>query len=185
MVVLIFGITNVGKTVPGEILAKKLGSPFFDLDDEIRKTFHMTLEEFMKQNPWPHERYIVKGKVLRSIIENNGEDMVIAVSPIYNARNFNYLLKRGNVIAVELQDTKEHIFERLVFSDENDQIYKDDEYKEEHREHYLREIQEDIQYVKGTFRAIQWKYFVDNKSPEQVAEEIARMLPEKIREKER
>ena len=63
--------------------------------------------------------------------------------------------------------------------------YKDDEYKEEHREHYLREIQEDIQYVKGTFRAIQWKYFVDNKSPEQVAEEIARMLPEKIREKER
>lgn len=86
---------------------------------------------------------------------------------------------------MELQDTKEHIFERLVFSDENDQIYKDDEYKEEHREHYLREIQEDIQYVKGTFRAIQWKYFVDNKSPEQVAEEIARMLPEKIREKER
>lgn len=34
-----------------------------------------------------------------------------------------------NVIAIELQDSKEHIFERLVFSDENDNAYKDDEYK--------------------------------------------------------
>ena len=183
MVVLIFGVTNVGKTVTGEKLAKLLGYPFYDLDDEIRKTFRMTLEEFIKKNPWPNERFIIKGKVLKNTIENNGENMVIAVSPIYYARNFNYLLKRDNVIAVELQDTKENIFDRLVFSDENDRIYKDDEYKEAHREHYLKEIREDIQYAKRTFRQIQWKYFMDNKSPEQVAKEIAEMLPEKIREK--
>lgn len=173
----------MGKTVTGEILAKKLEYPFFDLDDEIRKKFHTTLEEFMNNNPWPYERAKVKGKVLRDVIDNNGEDMVIAVSPIYYARNFNYLLERENVIAVELQDTKEHIFERLVFSDENDQVYEDNEYKEEHKAYYLKEIREDIQYVKATFCKIQWKYFVDNKSPEQAAEEIARLLPEKIREK--
>ncbi len=183
MILLIFGVTNVGKTVTGEILAKKLKYPFFDLDDEIRKKFHTTLEEFMKKNPWPYERAKVKGKVLREVIDNNGDNMVLAVSPIYYARNFNYFLQRENVIAVELQDTKEHIFERLVFSDENDQVYEDNEYKETHRDHYLREIREDIQYVKATFSKIQWKYFVDNKSPEQAAEEIAQLFPEKIREK--
>jgi len=41
--------------------------------------------------------------------------MIIAVSPIYNARNFNSLIDLEQVIAIELQDSEEHIFERLVF----------------------------------------------------------------------
>ena len=173
MIILIFGITNVGKTEVGKKLAEKLKYPFYDLDEEIKKTFHMTLEEFMNKNPWPYERHIVKGKVLRKTVEENGEDMVIAVSPIYYARNFNYLLDRDNVIGVELQDSEEHIFERLVFSDENDNVYKDDEYKMQHKKHYLKKIHEDIMYVKRTFKKIQWKYFMDNKSVEQVAEELS------------
>lgn len=185
MIILIFGITNVGKTEVGKKLAEKLEYPFFDLDEQIKKTFHTTLEEFMKANPWPHERFIIKGKVLRKTIDENGKDMVIAVSPIYHARNFNYLLGWENVIAVELQDTEEHIFERLVFSDENDNVYRDDEYKMQHKDNYMKDIHEDIMYVKRTFQKIQWKYFVDNKSVEQVAEELYQMLPMKILEKQR
>lgn len=185
MIVLIFGVTNVGKTEVGKRLAEKLKYPFFDLDEEIKKTFRTTLEEFMKNNPWPHERFIIKGKVLRKTIEENGADMVVAVSPIYEARNFNYLLAWEDVIGLELQDTEEHIFERLVFSDENDNVYRDDVYKMQHKEHYLREIHEDIVYVKKTFRKIQWKYFVDNKPVEQVAEELFQMLPEKMEEKKK
>ncbi|NLK96538.1 MAG: hypothetical protein GX272_00445 [Epulopiscium sp.] len=49
-----------------------------------------------------------------------------------------------NVIAIELQDSKEHIFERLVFSDENDNAYKDDEYKEKHKDYYMNNIHEDM-----------------------------------------
>lgn len=185
MIILIFGVTNVGKTEVGKNLAEKLGYPFFDLDEEIKKTYQTTLEEFMKTNPWPHERFIIKGKVLKKTVDENGQDMVIAVSPIYEARNFNYLLERENIIAVELQDTEEHIFERLVFSDENDNIYKDDAYKMQHREYYMKDIHEDIMYVKRTFKKIRWKYFMDNKSVEQVAEELCQMLPKKISEKRR
>lgn len=185
MIVLIFGVTNVGKTEVGKRLAEKLKYPFFDLDEEIKKTFCTTLEEFIKNNPWPHERFIIKGKVLRKTIEENGADMVVAVSPIYEARNFNYLLAWEDVIGLELQDTEEHIFDRLVFSDENDNVYRDDAYKMQRKEHYLRDIHEDIVYVKKTFRKIQWKYFVDNKPVEQVAEELFQMLPEKMEEKKK
>lgn len=129
--------------------------------------------------------FIIKGKVLRKTIEENGTDMVVAVSPIFDARNFNYLLAWEDVIGLELQDTEEHIFGRLVFSDENDNVYRDDEYKMQHKEHYLRDIHEDIMYVKKTFRKIQWKYFVDNKPVEQVAEELFQMLPGKMEEKKR
>lgn len=79
-----------------------------------------------------------------------------------------------------LQDAEEHIFERLVFSDENDVIYQDDEYKEEHRDYYMKEIHEDIMYAKRIFKKITWKYFIDNKSIEQASEELSRQVLEKI-----
>lgn len=182
MIVLIFGVSNVGKTVVGKRLAEKLNYAFFDLDEEIKKTFHTTLENFMKENPWPDERFKKKGNVLKQIIIDNKDDMVIAVSPIFYARNFNSLLDMEQVIAVELQDTEEHIFERLVFSDENDNVYKDDEYKEAHRDYYIKDIHGDIVYVRRIYKKIQWKYFVDNRPVEQVAEELFELLPEKFRE---
>ena len=176
MIILIFGISNVGKTEVGKKLAEKLEYPFFDLDEEIKKTFQTTLEEFVKANPWVYERTVIRGKILKKTVEENGEDMVVAVSPIYYARNFNSLLKRENIIGVELQDTEEHIFERLVFSDENDNVYKDDAYKMQHKKYYIKEIHEEIMYLKRSFQKIQWKYFMNNKSVEQVAEELYQML---------
>lgn len=128
MVIMLFGITNVGKTVTGEKLAKKLKYSFLDLDEEIKKRFNTTLEKFMHDYPYPYERYRIKGKILRDLLKEYKDNMVIAVSPIYNARNFNSLIDLEQVIAIELQDSEEHIFERLVFSDENDNIYKDDVY---------------------------------------------------------
>ncbi|MBB2183605.1 hypothetical protein H0486_12045 [Lachnospiraceae bacterium MD1] len=74
--------------------------------------------------------------------------MVIAVSPIYNARNFNSLIDLEQVIAIELQDSEEHIFQRLFFFDENDNIYKEDEYKEQHKDYYIQDIHENIVYAR-------------------------------------
>lgn len=39
MVVMLFGISNVGKTVTGKMLAEKLNYSFFDLDEEIKKNY--------------------------------------------------------------------------------------------------------------------------------------------------
>ncbi len=41
--ILIFGVSNVGKTTAGALLAEKLGVPFFDLDAEVKKT---------SESPW-------------------------------------------------------------------------------------------------------------------------------------
>lgn len=110
MIIMLFGVSNVGKTVIGEKFAKRLRYSFCDLDEEIKIRFQMSLEKFMSDNPFPHERYKIKGKILKDLCEEYEDNVVIAVSPIYNARNFNSLIDLEQEIAIELQDSEEHIF---------------------------------------------------------------------------
>lgn len=56
MVILLFGLSNVGKTTTGRILAEKLGYTFLDLDAEIKNNYQMTVDEFQKMYPLPRER---------------------------------------------------------------------------------------------------------------------------------
>lgn len=175
MIVLLFGISNVGKTVTGERLAEKLQYTFLDLDDEIRKKFAVTLEGFMREYPFAYKRGELKGELIRSLLANSRrqhENIVMAVSPIFYAEIVKPLLAADDVIAIELRDTTEHIFERLVFSDENDVVYQDDAYKEQHKEYYLRDIREDMSSLEEVFRDIENKYFIDNQPVEQVAEDL-------------
>lgn len=158
------------------MLAKELNYSFLDLDEEIKKRFQTTLEKFMQDYPYSHERHKIKGKILKDLIKEYKDNMVIAVSPIYYARNFNSLLDLEQVIAIELQDSEEHIFERLVFSDENDNIYKDEAYKEKHKDYYLQDIHEDIVYARRLFKKIENKYYINNRSVEQVVEELIVMI---------
>lgn len=81
-----------------------------------------------------------------------------------------------NVIAIELQDSEEHIFERLIFTDEEDNIYKDDEYKNKHKDYYIKDIHEDIVYARRTFSKIKNKYFINNHSVDKVVDDLIVMI---------
>jgi shikimate kinase len=176
MIIMLFGISNVGKTVTGEKLAQKLNYSFLDMDEEIKKRFQTTLEKFMQDHPISYERGQIKGKLLKDLMKEYKDNIVIAVSPIFYAKHFNSVLNIEKVIAIELQDSVEHIYERIVFSDENDNIYKDEVYKVEHRDYYMRDIYEDIEYVKKVFKKVENKYFIDNRSLDQVVAELIVMI---------
>lgn len=176
MVILLFGITNVGKTATGAKLAERMNYTFYDMDEVIKKKFQTTLEEFMKDNPFAYERGRLKGKILSDIIRESTGNIVVAVCPIYYARFFNRLLDLDQVIAIELQDSEENIFQRLVFSDKEDNIYQDNEYKEQHKEYYIKDIHEDIMYAKKLFRKIKNKYFINNQSVDQVVDGLIVMI---------
>lgn len=176
MIIMIFGITNVGKTSTGEKLAKKLNYTFYDLDQVIKEKLQTTLEKFMENNPYPYERHKIKGNILKNLIKENNENMIIAVCPIFYARNFNSLLDMENVIGIELQDTEEHIFQRLVFSDTEDNVYRDDAYKEQHKDYYIKDIHEDIIYARRIHKKIKNKYFINNKPVDQVVDDLIVMI---------
>lgn len=135
----------------------------------LKKRYKTTLEQFIHDNPKHQDRYRIKGEILKDLVKEPADNIVISVSSIYDSKYFNDLLELEKVMAIELQDSVEHIYQRLVFSDKNDIVYRDDEYKETHRDHYLKDIQEDIRYMRPIFKKIRHKYFIDNKTPEQAA----------------
>ncbi len=47
MKILLFGVSNVGKSTVGRLPAERLGFGFADLDEEIKKHLEMSLEEFV------------------------------------------------------------------------------------------------------------------------------------------
>lgn len=61
-------------------------------------------------------------------------------------------------------------FERLVFSDQNDNIYKDDDYKNALREVYLRDIREDLEWYGEVYSIIENKYDINDEAPDAVVD---------------
>ena len=170
MTILLFGVSNVGKTTIGEKLAHRLGYLFCDLDEEVKKYYDTTLEDFVKLGIL-NERDKKRGIIIGKIMENS-LDKVVAISPIYYSSNFNKYISWNDVLAIELQDLPENIFQKLVFSNENDEIYKDDEYKNLHKKHYISEIKKDITCYKRSFSKVENKFHVNNDSIEIVLERI-------------
>ena len=100
--------------------------------------------------------------------------MVIAITPISYTENFRARIAGEDILAIELYDTPENIFSRLVFSDEHDIIYKYDDYKNEHKEYYLRDIQADLDWYGKIYAeiGIRNRMFIDNDSPTKVVDRI-------------
>lgn len=126
MKILLFGVSNVGKSTVGKLLAERLGFDFFDLDEEIKRRMEMSLEEFVNTENlrWRDQK---RGSIIKKIVKLE-EEIVLAVTPISYAENFKTRIIADDILLIELYDTPENIFSRLVFSDENDNIYSDDNY---------------------------------------------------------
>ena len=102
------------------------------------------------------------------------ENIVFAITPISYPDNFKNIITNTDVLSIELIDTAENIFDRLVFSDENDKLYKDDDYKELHRDYYLTDIKLDIDWYGKVYSqmGITNKFDIKNESPDQAVERL-------------
>ena len=132
----------------------------------------MSLEEFVNTENlrWRDQK---RGSIIKKIIKME-EDVVFAISPISYTESFKTSIISDDNLLIELYDTPENIFSRLVFSDENDEIYTDDNYKNANKDYYMKEIQEDLDWY-GMVNAkigIHNRVFVNNKSPEEVVDRI-------------
>ncbi|MBN2796396.1 MAG: hypothetical protein JXR88_13375 [Clostridia bacterium] len=170
MNILLFGVSNVGKTITGELLSKSLEYDFYDLDVEIKKHLNTTLEVFVSTGTL-QERDEIRCKLIHFLISKKGSK-VIAISPLSYLQGIRPLLSLDDIFSIELMDTAENIFDRLVFSDENDIVYKDDEYKNKHRDYYLNEINKDLGWYKHVYRDIKNHFHISGRSPKEVAEAL-------------
>ena len=175
MKILLFGIINVGKSTIGKLLGEKLNYEFDDLDEEIKRRYGK-IDTFMAKFPWVYERHKERGKILSDIVNNYEDNVVIAVSVMFYVRTFSKLLEDENVLAIELQDKPENILKRLVYADEDDNVFPLEITTEKERKYYLSDIKKDITFFKRTYAKITNKFDMNGEDPETVTEKLAKYI---------
>ena len=125
---------------------------FYDLDEEVKKEFQMTLEEFVhiENLRWRDQK---RGRIIKKILSKE-ENMVFVISPISYTDNFGKRITEDNILSIELVDTPANIFDRLVFSDTDDTIYKDDDCKNQCRDYYMSDIKADLEWYGNVYSKI-------------------------------
>ena len=109
MRILLFGVSNVGKSTTGKLLADQLGIAFYDFDDEVRDRLGISLEEFVNTADlrWRDQK---RGRIIKEILRSGAKDFVLAVTPISYTDNFRTRIISEDILSIELYDTPENIF---------------------------------------------------------------------------
>ena len=145
MRVSLVGVSCVGTTTIGRILADRRGWPFFDLDDEIERHFGVSVERLQARFLTGYDYRKDCAVVLERIATAN-PDCVIALPPSGLRDAFLRVVRRVPGVTVAVHDTPENILERITFYDIDSRPI-DKHLTGEERVLYLKEIRADISYA--------------------------------------
>ena len=168
MKLLIWGVSNIGKTTIGRELSGKLQCKFYDVDEEIMNIYG-SIDNFQDIYPNDYDRFDEKEELMLNIIESETEDFIMAVSPIFSAPVVEELLDTDTT-SIEIIDTPEAIYDRLIL--EGDDAL---EYKGRHKEHYINEIKWDQTASLNQFKNIP-KVHIDNQNINEAVETVYNYL---------
>lgn len=171
MKILLFGISNVGKSTIGKTLSEKLHYAYDDTDDEIKRRY-TKIDTFKEKFPDDYYRHKKREEILLDIINKYDDNVVIAVSPIFYEELLVSVLVQSNVIAIELQDEPENILKRLVYTDKDDNVYPLLIKTKKEIKYYLKEIKADIQYYKKVYKKIENKFNMEGETPQEVTNKL-------------
>ena len=170
MNILLFGVSNVGKSSIGKLLAEKIDYDYYDLDEIVKQDQGMTLDKFIKSGTL-FERDQIRCELLNAIRYIAG-NKIVAVTPISYIDGIRSLLYSKDILPIYLYDSAENIFDRLVFSDENDRVYTDDEYKMNHKAHYIDDISADLDWYGTVYALIENRFDISGDSIDEACNRI-------------
>jgi len=142
------GVSCVGTTTIGRILADRRGWPFFDLDEEIERHFGLSIERLQARFLTSYDYRKDCATVLERIAATN-PDCVIALPPSGLRDAFLRVVRRMPGVTVAVHDTPENILERITFYDIDSRPI--DTHLTEEQALYLKEIKADISYFKRSY----------------------------------
>ena len=164
------GVSCVGTTTIGRILADRQGRPFFDLDDEIERHFGISIERLQARFLTSYD-YRKECAVVLEHIATANPDCVIALPPSGLRDAFLRVVRRVPGVTVAIHDAPEHILERITFYDvDSRRIEK--HLTEEERILYLKEIKADISYFKRSYERADLQVTITGLDPEASAAAI-------------
>lgn len=118
MRIFITGVSCVGKTTFGSLVAERLSCRFFDLDQEIEKFFGTSLERLRNRFLTPYSFRIEAAKALTDVLARpESRNCVVALPPSGLLAGYLRIVKKAGGTVVVLLDSPENILERITFYD--------------------------------------------------------------------
>jgi shikimate kinase len=164
------GVSCVGTTTIGRILADRRGCPFFDLDEEVERHFGLSIERLQARFLTGYS-YRKECAVVLEHIATASPDCVIALPPSGLRDAFLRVLRRVPGVTVAVHDTPENILERITFYD-IDSRRTDKHLTAEERILYLKDITADISYFKRSYERADLHVTITGLDPEASAAAI-------------
>lgn len=178
MKIYIVGISCVGKTTIGGLLADYLGFSFYDLDVEVEKYYQKPIKKIQNEcltiNGYRQKASVVLEKLLK-----NRENSVISGTPSGLRDSYLQVFKKHkkefDLISVNIIDTPENISDRLTFYDEDFKLLEM-KLDENEKKEYLKEIRKDWNYFKKSLSRADLRINIENNSLAQIPELIVKEL---------
>ena len=170
MRVSLVGVSCVGTTTIGRILADRRGWPFFDLDDEVERHFGLSIERLQARFLTGYS-YRKECAVVLERIATANPDCVIALPPSGLRDAFLRVVRRMPVVTVAVHDTPENILKRITFYDIDSRPI-DKHLTGQERILYLKEIKADIAYFKRSYARADLQVIITGLDPEASAAAI-------------
>ena len=176
MRIFITGVSCVGKTTIGSMVALRLGCSFFDLDQEIEKFFATSIERLLNRFLTIHSFRNEAAKALIDVLgRHDSRDCVVALPPSGLMGGYLRVVKKAGGTIVVLMDSPESILNRITFYDiDSHPIQK--RISEREKGLYLREIKKDIIYYRKSYDRSDFKVDISGLLPERAAERVTQSL---------
>lgn len=176
MKIFLVGVSCIGKTTIGALLAKQLDYNFFDFDNEIEKFFGTSIEKMQSKYPVSQSFRKHASKALKKLLsKKQSKRSVIAMPPSGLMDHYLRIIQKTKSIIVVLKDSPENILKRISFYD-IDSRPMEKNLTEEEKDKYLTEIKKDIEYFGITYSNANFAVDITGLGPVESASKVKEAL---------
>ena len=177
MIIYLVGISCIGKTTIGKMLADKMGYSFFDLDEEIQDYYKKPIEriqdECLTMNGYREKASVVLDKLfsknINSVISGTPSGLKFSYLQVYKRH------KDKELISICLNDSFENVLDRLTFFDKDSNPITE-RLDESKKKRYLKEIRADYNFFKDSYKRADFQINIEDVSLDKIPELIIKTI---------
>ncbi|MBN2523561.1 MAG: hypothetical protein JXB24_09825 [Bacteroidales bacterium] len=164
MILYLVGISCVGKTTIGKMLADNIDFSFFDLDEEIQNYYKKPIER-IQDECLTMNRYREKASVVLDMLFSKNIDSVISGTPSGLKYSYLQVYKKHkadkDLYSILINDLHENVLERLTFYDKDSNPIPE-KLDDSKKKRYLKEIKADYNFFKDSYNRADFKINIHN-----------------------
>ena len=173
MRIILVGVSCVGKSTVGQLLADKHGFTFIDFDLEVEKRTGERITALKNRFLTEHGYRDHVNPVLGSLLNEYSDNLIIAMTPGGMFQQYTkHYKKHDDLTIVALMDTAKNIVKRLVFYDDDSQLDPTYTVTPENYDYYYNDVKEDIAYFNPKYKNAHIHLSVKGRIAEEAAEEL-------------